>query len=102
AAYVQAKVHVVHVMEDSSSAADILQYSEEWRKTFHDTQLNFVFIEKTESVEQTIQAFISENQIDLLAVVKRNRNFLERLRRSSVSHKLAFHTTTPVLVFHEE
>src|SRR5690606_38780977 len=34
ASYVQAKIHVVHIMNDRNSPADILQYSEEWRKAF--------------------------------------------------------------------
>ncbi len=102
ASYVEAQVHVVHIIDGKSSPADILQYSEEWRKAFHGNQLNFILVEKTGSVEQTIQEFMAENQIDLLAVVKRNRNFFERLIRSSISNNLAFHTSTPVLVFHEE
>ncbi len=102
ASYVDAQIYVVHIMEENSSPADILQYSEEWRKSFNNSNLEFIFLEKSGTVEQTLQDFIAENQIDLLAVVKRNRNFFDRLIRSSLSNNLAFHTTTPVLVFHEE
>ena len=102
ASYVGADIYVLHVFEDSSSTANILQYSEEWGKTFTDSNPNFIFLEKQGTVEDTINSFIEENQIDLLAVVKRNRTFFDRLMTSSLSNNLAFHATTPVLVFHEE
>lgn len=102
ASYVDAHVHVLHVFDTQSSTADILQYSEQWRKSFDGNNLNFVFLEKEGSVEDTIDTFMQDNNIDLLAVIKRNRNFFDRIMSSSFSNNLAFHATTPVLIFHEE
>lgn len=96
-----AQLYCTHVVQDGKSPADILQYSEEWRKTFRHANLDFVFLEKTKNVEQTIQEFIQENDINILAVVKRNRGFFERLVSTSLSNNLAFHAQTPILIFHE-
>ncbi len=102
ASYVGAQIHVLHVFDVNSSMVNILQYSEQWRKSFANNDLDFVFLEKKETVEQTINEFMLENQIDLLAVVKRNRSFFDRMMNLSLSNNFAFHSTTPVLVFHEE
>lgn len=102
ASLVDAEVYCTHVMDDSSNPAKALLYGEDWGKKFQGKKLDFVFLEKKESIERTINTFLSENKIDLLAIVKRNRNFFDRLVNSSLSNKFAFHSDTPILVFHEE
>lgn len=97
-----AEIYCTHVMEDVNNPAPALLYGEDWGKRFVGKKVDFVFLEKTVNVETTINNFIKENKIDLLAIVKRNRNFFDRLVNSSLSNKLAFHSSTPILVFHEE
>lgn len=96
------KIYCINVMDDASKPADALLYGEMWRKKFEGADLDFIFLEKKESVEQTINTFMQENDIKLLAIVKRNRSFFDRLINSSLSNKFAFHSETPVWVFHEE
>lgn len=98
----KAQVYCTHVMQDGNSTTDILQYSREWRKSFDKRNLEFIFLEKQDSLEETIYNFIRENKIDLLAIVKRNRGFFDKLISTSLSNNLAFHAKTPILVFHEE
>lgn len=102
AQFFDAQVYCIHVLSDSSKPADVLLHSENWTKQFKGKKIDFVFLEKRDSVELTINEFIVENNIDLLAIVKRNRNFFDQLVSSSLSNKFAFHTSTPILVFHEE
>ncbi len=102
ASLVNAEVYCTHVMDDSSNPAKALLYGEDWGKKFQGKGLDFVFLEKKENVESTINTFLAENHIDVLAIVKRNRNFFDRLINSSLSNKFAFHSDIPILVFHEE
>lgn len=97
-----AAVYCTHVMNDASHPDNALLYGEDWGKKFTGKHLDFVFLEKKETIESTINNFLTENNIDLLAIVKRNRNFFDRLVNSSLSNKFAFHSNTPILVFHEE
>lgn len=97
-----AKLTCVNVMSDAADPSDALLHADIWGKRFQDEHLEFLFLEKKNSVEETVNKFIAENGIDLLAVVKRNRNFFDRLVSSSLSNKLAFHSETPILVFHED
>lgn len=98
----EAQVYCTHVVDNIGNPASSLLYGEDWGKKFTGKGLDFVFLEKKENVERTINSFLKENKIDLLAIVKRNRNFFDRLVNSSLSNKFAFHSDTPILVFHEE
>lgn len=98
---INAKVYCIHVNNDSTNPSEILLQAENWTKSFKDKDLEFVFLDVENSIEETINRFILDNQIDVLAIVRRNRNFFERLVSSSLSNKLTFHAEIPIFVFHE-
>ena len=98
---VNAKVYCVNVQNDSNHPSDVLLNAENWNKIFEDKELDFVFLEKENTVEETITRFILNNDIDVLAIVRRNRNFFDRLISTSLSTKLTFHAEIPIFVFHE-
>ena len=98
---VQAKVYCINVRQEASDPSQILYHAENWTKTFERSELEFVFLEKENSVEETVTRFVLENDIDVLAIVRRNRNFFDRLIGSSLSSKLTFHAEIPIFVFHE-
>jgi len=94
------KVKCVHVVKDNSP--EVIGTAEKWRKNYSEELLEFVFLDMEETVEKTLNKFIMEHRVDLLCVVKRNRNFLESLFTSSISSRLRIHSNTATLVFHEE
>ena len=49
-------------------------------------------------VARTLEHLTQEDGVDLMAVVRRQRNFWERLFQGSTSKRLAMHTTVPLLV----
>lgn len=98
---VNAKVYCIHVKNEASDPAEILIQSENWTKSFKEKDLEFVFLEKENSVEETINRFLMDKGIDVVAIVRRNRSFFERLTSSSLSNTLTFHAEIPIFVFHE-
>lgn len=98
---VEAKVDCLHVLHNSK-AGDIIMQTENWQHEFPNENINYVILEEVESVENTITAYLIENNIDIFAVVKRNRSFFDRLFTNSTSNNLTFHSKIPILVFHEE
>ncbi len=53
-----------------------------------------------EDILGELDKFITEHQIDILALTTRKRNMLARIFNPSIAHKMLFHTTIPLLVFH--
>ncbi len=51
--------------------------------------------------EEGINAFAHENKADMIAMVKRDHPFFERLFSRSITKKMAYHTDVPLLVMHE-
>ena len=99
---VNAQVYCINVMNNTQDPSDALLQSDNWSKEFKNVKdLHFVLLEKTVSVEDTVNHFIKDNAIDVLAIVRRNRNFFDRLMNSSISNKLTFHAEIPIFVFHE-
>lgn len=96
------EIYCINVLSDPNYINDVLIKSEEWAKIYENAKLEFVFLEKNGTVENTINKFLEENNIDLLSVVKRNKSFIDRLLKSSLSNKFVFHSHIPTWVFHEE
>lgn len=93
------KVKCLHVHKDKN--LDIIALASRWEKMFNQKNLEFIFLEYEESIENSINKYIDSNRVDLLCLVKRNRNLLERLFTSSMSNKLRMHTNTASLILHE-
>jgi len=98
---VGSKIECLHVLHNNK-VADILLQTESWQKEFSENDVRYVILDEVESIENTIANYILENNIDIIGVVKRNRNFFDRLFNNSISNNLAFHSKVPILVFHEE
>jgi nucleotide-binding universal stress UspA family protein len=52
-----------------------------------------------EEILNELQKFISENNIDVLAVTTHKRSMLARIFNPSIARKMLFHTNIPLLVF---
>jgi nucleotide-binding universal stress UspA family protein len=59
--------------------------------------LHFLLLEDN-SVNKGLDSYIESKMPDMMAVVKREKTFLEKLFRTSVSKKLTFHSKVPVLI----
>lgn len=49
-------------------------------------------------IMQTINQYISDNNIDVVAVVKQHRNFIENIFHDSFSTKITTHSNIPILI----
>lgn len=93
-----AKVNCLYI---KTSKSDISKATiEEWEALYSDKNVEFHIIESNE-VNQPILKYIEQNNSDLLAVLTYKKNFFEELFRGSVTQKLSYYTSIPVLVIHE-
>ena len=93
------KVKCAHVLQDKS--INIIPVTDRWERRFPQDKLEFVLLDLEDSVEQTLNRYIESHRVDLLCVVKRNKNMLERLFKSSMSNRLRMHADTATLVLQE-
>lgn len=98
---INANVYCVHVNNKNTDPSQSLLESQKWMKKFKDSYITFEFIEKNTNIEHSVNNYIMNNDIDILAIVKRNRSFFNRLINSSLSEQLTFHSEIPIFVFFE-
>ncbi|PVH25395.1 universal stress protein [Sphingobacterium corticibacter] len=98
---VGAETTCIHVVTQSDLTT-VGRHMEQWCEDHKRYTVQFKLLDKVESVEHTITNYILDNNVDMLAVIKRNRNFFDRLFKDSTTHNLTFHTKVPIIVYHEE
>jgi len=64
---------------------------------FFGIEHSFKFLEGKD-IEEEILAYTKDENIDLLVVVTRKRNFFERLFHKSMSKKLTMHSSVPIMI----
>ncbi len=93
----EAQLEIIHVHPKPSSlveqeAINALKIDDFFSSLKH----NFRF-KMMDKVEDGLFAFVSEEKIDLLAVMPKKHNFLARLFQKSITRKLAHHANVPLL-----
>jgi nucleotide-binding universal stress UspA family protein len=102
AAAFEATIRIVHV--NSGSQYIEQQQSGSFKQTIqHEINYNNMTFEVLEAdeVASGIEHYTQTNQVDGVALVKRKRNLLESLFHRSVTTKMGFHSSVPVLAYHE-
>ena len=99
-----ATVHVaVFVDTDDAEAADYVYNTRQLnhylgflKKSFPDTDFRGELLEGSE-FEDTIDKYDTKNEVDVIAMITYPKSFLEKVLRKSVTRKMAFHSTIPLL-----
>lgn len=58
-------------------------------------------IQSSNNIEQSINEFVQDQKADLVSLLVRRYGFMEGLFHSSITSKVAYHTTVPFLALHE-
>jgi len=69
-------------------------------QTYRNYDVEFNFITGDDFID-SLDSFIAENNIDLIAMTRRKRNMISKILHPSITRKILFHTDIPLLVFHE-
>lgn len=92
------KVKCLHVQTDASDVVDDkIAY---WKEEFKNDPIQF-FVIPNDDVTTTILDFITNQEIDVLAMVRHKRNFFVNLFETSLAEKMSYKSEIPVLVLHE-
>lgn len=96
-----AKIYCVHAALEEAETLDELQMKR-LRAYLFDTMDEYNIecgLLETMDIQQGLEDFIEERQIDVLALTKQKRNFFTRLFKPSMTKKFLFQTHIPLLVF---
>jgi hypothetical protein len=72
----------------------------EWEAYFKNEPVQF-FIIPSEEVKQTIEDFITHQNIDILTMLTYKRNFFEWMFTTSLTEKMSYHCDIPILAMQE-
>ena len=96
------KLHVVNVDKDHyiSLTDNYEKEKQELKKMFSEYNPEFYFM-RLFDVDEAINMFADEMNIDLIIVIRKNHSFLEKLLKGSRTRSLTYHSKIPILVMHE-
>jgi nucleotide-binding universal stress UspA family protein len=92
-------VHVGHSEEPVWDLARLEGMKDILRSKYHNKTFECQLI-IGENILDELQKFISENNIDVLALTTHKRSMLARMFNPSIARKMLFHSNIPLLVFH--
>ena len=95
-------LHFIHVKEKNDTyemnSEDVI-----FEKLFKDGDPVFSFNLATiesKSVVKGLNQYAEENEVDLVVLVNRDRDFISNLMRKSITQKMGLYTKLPMMVFH--
>lgn len=88
---------VATMLEDSHT---MVVATHRLQKTFGKNNLLYENIEGAD-FQEAIEDYVRTHNVDLLVMVSHRKSLLQRLFRSSMTRKMAFHTRIPLMTLHE-
>ena len=94
------KFNFIHIGKiDSENTKKIEDLKEFFNNLYPGYEIECNIIECEKPIE-SLQNFISDKSIDIIAMTTHKRNFITRIFYPSMTKKMLFQTDTPLLVFH--
>lgn len=100
-----AKTHIVHIITELENEDFEVTY---FTKTINEIKLNIpknntIFkLINGENITEELEEYVKEEDIDILAVAKTKKSFMERLFSKDTTQQLFYHTKMPLLIFEAE
>lgn len=94
----QSKITVLHVKTDFDMYFNAEQnFFKRNKENISYPDITIVNMEKTETTE-AINKYVNEKGVDMVVLAKHNRNWFDRLFHRSLSKKMTYHTSVPLLI----
>jgi nucleotide-binding universal stress UspA family protein len=94
-------VHVSH-SKNKMNEKSYQEFKDELSSFLGYEKISYYLKEYKKDISSGIEEFVYEHNGDLLVLLKRKRNFLEKLIGNSVSTEVSYLSTHPLLIYHEE
>jgi nucleotide-binding universal stress UspA family protein len=100
----RSRIRFVHVSHSNNimSEKNYEKFKTELSSFLGYEKISYYLKEYKKDISSGIEEFVNEQQGDLLVLLKRKRNFLEKLLGNSVSTEITYLSTHPLLIYHEK
>lgn len=95
-----AQLHIIHIDKGDVLVKEQIDIARSMDKYLKHINHSFHF-RKFEDVEEGLLEFAKEANIELIAMISKHHNFLERLRHGSHTKKMILDIPMPIMVIHE-
>ncbi|MCK9292243.1 MAG: universal stress protein [Bacteroidales bacterium] len=98
------KIYCVHLQAIEGEVLEkvwMQQIKDHFKEVQSGQEIECIMIDTDDQVS-SIEAFVQEKRIDMLAITHRKRNLLTQFFRPSLTKKLLFQTETPILIYRNE
>jgi hypothetical protein len=103
----QGNVSVV-VFSEETEAFEIITHAktiqfvqQNLKIAFKNAKIDFVHLTGPD-FQQSLQQFVSEKNMNMMAMITQQRSFFQNIFDSSVTQKMSYYTTVPLLSLHKE
>lgn len=93
-------VHVSH-SKNKMSEKSYQEFKEELSSFLGYDKISYYLKEYKKDISSGIEEFVNEQQGDVLVLLKRKRNFFEKIMGNSVSTEITYLSTHPLIIYHE-
>lgn len=95
-----AEITVVHMCEGREADSDLLhRFESKVRLRCNYEKITFTLLGKAD-ILKSLDRYIEQNDIELIAMSTRKRSPFEKLFSPSITKKMVYHTSVPLLAFH--
>lgn len=93
-------ISIVHIDEEQTIKSEDINQAKKLDRYFKNFQHNYQYL-VSDNTSATLEEYIKNKEIDLLAVIPRKHSFFERIFKKSESKELIYHTDIPLLAIPE-
>jgi nucleotide-binding universal stress UspA family protein len=97
----KARLECIHIEKDAPTTTKFNEFVNDYKKENSENEyINFKVVPQKENqkVEDVLLEYIEENPLTLLVMLRRERDFVQRLFGHSVTKKMAHHAQSPLLI----
>ncbi|MEX0289193.1 MAG: universal stress protein [Flavobacteriaceae bacterium] len=97
----QTKIQILHVAVEFALNEQQKVNQEQLKERLKEVGMVIKNIEFEANVAHSLQNYLSENRVDLMALIRYQHSFWEKIIREAVVKKLSFHAKVPLLILPE-
>ncbi|HET8859203.1 universal stress protein [Marivirga sp.] len=100
----KSRIRFVHVSHSKNvmSEKSYEEFKTELSSFLGYEKISYYLKEYKKNISSGVEEFVNEQQGDLLVLLKRKRNFFEKIMGNSVSTEITYLSTHPLLIYHEK